>query len=381
MKNILIISKSRLARDPRVYKQILFLKETKRFRVTSAGTEPSGIEDKFVPLSGPSSVLRYLGHLRSAVQLKTGRYEEYYWSVQWVREAWEQLREGAHRFDLIIANDIPTLPLAHKLARRHDARLYLDAHEYQPLHYDSYLFNLFFRDLWESVCRTYLPTVDYMTTVCQSIADEYMKNFRVQCSVMMNLPFYEEVNPVDRQDGRIRMIHHGLAARHRHMENMIKLMSHLDSRFELDFMLVGMDTQYGRYLKSISGRNGSIRFRPPVGMREIARTISGYDVGLYLLAPGSFNQKMALPNKIFEYIQARLAIAAWPSTEMVRIIDTYGNGVYSEDFEVGQIASILNRLSDQDIMRMKHKSHAAAQELNSERTRTQLLGIVDSLLS
>jgi hypothetical protein len=220
-----------------------------------------------------------------------------------------------------------------------------------------------------------------MTTVCQSIADEYMKNFRVQCSVMMNLPFYEEVNPVDRQDGRIRMIHHGLAARHRHMENMIKLMSHLDSRFELDFMLVGMDTQYGRYLKSISGRNGSIRFRPPVGMREIARTISGYDVGLYLLAPGSFNQKMALPNKIFEYIQARLAIAAWPSTEMVRIIDTYGNGVYSEDFEVGQIASILNRLSDQDIMRMKHKSHAAAQELNSERTRTQLLGIVDSLLS
>jgi hypothetical protein len=141
-----------------------------------------------------------------------------------------------------------------------------------------------------------------MTTVCQSITDEYAKNFGVVCSVMMNLPFYEEVDPLDRKDGRIRMIHHGAAARHRHIENMIELMFQLDSRFELDFMLVGMDPKYGKYLKSISRRPSRICFRPAVQMRDIARTLSTYDIGLYLLAPRSFNQRAALPNKTFEYI-------------------------------------------------------------------------------
>ena len=90
---------------------------------------------------------------------------------------------------------------------------------------------------------------------------------------------------------------------------------------------------------------------------------------------------MALPNKIFEFIQGRLALAIWPSPEMVRIVDRYQNGVYSRDFDVKQMAQILNRLTTEDIMRMKRRSHAAANELNSEKTRTQLLEIVDSLIS
>jgi hypothetical protein len=162
---------------------------------------------------------------------------------------------------------------------------------------------------------------------------------------------------------------------------MITLMSRLDSRFELDFMLVGMDSRYGKYLKSIAHGNERIRFRPTVRMRDIARTINSYDIGLFLLPTKTFNHKVALPNKIFEFVQGRLGLVIWPSQEMVKIVDRYKNGVYSETFDVGQIAGILNSLSSEDVMKMKRKSHAAAIELNSERTRAQLLEIVDSLLT
>ncbi len=270
---------------------------------------------------------------------------------------------------------------AHRIAERHGAKLYLDAHEYQPLHYGSFLFNFFVRDYWHWICTRYLPTVDCMTTVCQGIADEYTKNFGVRCRVQMNLPFYERIEPADPVDGKIRMIHHGLAARSRHLEHMIHLMSLLEPRFELDFMLVGMDSRYGRHLQSLASRNQRIRFLHPVGMRDIPRAINPYDVGLYLLAPRSFNQRMALPNKIFEFIQGRLAIAIWPSQEMVRIVDRYQNGVYSRDFDIQQMAHALNRLTIDELAGMKRRSHAAAEELNSEKTRTQLLEIVDSLLS
>ena len=66
MKKILLISKSPLDRDPRVYKQILFLKEAGRFRITSAGLEPSGIEDRFYRIFGPASTRKDFRLIRGA---------------------------------------------------------------------------------------------------------------------------------------------------------------------------------------------------------------------------------------------------------------------------------------------------------------------------
>jgi len=177
------------------------------------------------------------------------------------------------------------------------------------------------------------------------------------------------------------MIHHGVAAKRRRMENMVELMGQLDSRFELDLMLVESDANYANRLRKIAGRNHRIRFRPPVSMQDIPLTLNEYDLGIFLLPTNSFNHRMVLPNKLFEYIQGRLALAIWPSQEMVRIVDQYQNGVYSEEFDVRQIARVLNSLTEQDIQRMKRNSHVAAKELNAEQTRKQLLGIVDSLLN
>ncbi len=197
---------------------------------------------------------------------------------------------------------------------------------------------------------------------------------------MMNLPFYCNVKPKKCAKDRIRMIHHGVAVEGRHLENMIELMDYLDERFKLDFMLTNMNSQYGNELKKIASKNTGIRFLPPVKMPDIPDFISEYDIGLYLLVPNTFNQKMALPNKIFEFIQGRLAVAIWPSQEMVKIVDKYEIGVYSQNFDVREMADILNSLTEKDINRMKKYSDIAAKELNSEQNKKQLYGIVKNLI-
>ncbi len=53
-------------------------------------------------------------------------------------------------------------------------------------------------------------------------------------------------------------------------------------------------------------------------MPEISDTISKYDIGLYMLQPNTFNQKWHCLIKFLNFIQARLAIAIWPSQEMVK---------------------------------------------------------------
>ncbi|MBK8628514.1 MAG: hypothetical protein IPN86_24075 [Saprospiraceae bacterium] len=101
-------------------------------------------------------------------------------------------------------------------------------------------------------------------------------------------------------------------------------------------------------------------------MKNIVSFISSYDMGVYILEPTNFNNGMALPNKIFEYIQARLAAAIGPSSEMKGLTENYNIGVVSHDFKSKSLANILNNLRKEDISNFKNNSNSAAKILNSE---------------
>jgi hypothetical protein len=145
-------------------------------------------------------------------------------------------------------------------------------------------------------------------------------------------------------------------------------------------MLVNNNTKYFKKLKLLSKDNKKIRFIDPVSMTKISRTINAYDIGLFLLWPGSFSYIMALPNKLFEFIQGRLAVAIWPSPEMAKIVNKFELGVISDDYTVDSMANKLNILSTTEIMHFKLKSHNAAIHLCAEKNKDLLLHTVKDLI-
>ncbi|MDZ7793216.1 MAG: hypothetical protein U5P10_05835 [Spirochaetia bacterium] len=393
MKKILIISKSNLDIDPRVYKQILFLKEA-GYYITTCGLKPSNIEDQFIKLEKRKSfsiwkkfsienvIKKIVEKIRLTIEkiyLYTKQYEKHYWNQDYVRKTLSSIRDKVDNVDLIIANDIPALPLSVKLKKWFNCNLYIDAHEYEPLHFNTKHFIKYYEGYWTYFCGKYLPHAEHMTTVCDGIANKYSEEFRVKCDVLMNTPFYADLQPNKTKNNTIKLVHHGAASRRRVLENMIYLMDQLDKRFELHFFLINMHTSYGKELKKIANENERIFFHNPVDMKTLSGTLNQFDIGLYLLTPDSFNQEMALPNKIFEFIQGRLGIAIWPSPEMKKIIDKYENGVYSEDFNIEKMSFVLNRMSKDKIDYMKKNSHLAAKELNAERTKAYLVNTVNNL--
>jgi hypothetical protein len=76
---------------------------------------------------------------------------------------------------------------------------------------------------------------------------------------------------------------------------------------------------------------------------------------------------MALPNKFFEFVQARLAVAIGPSPEMARLVRQYGFGVVSDSFDARELATRIAALTPKDIERLKHRSDSASAELNASR--------------
>lgn len=374
-KKLLIISYSPIARDPRVMRQIHALKSEYQITVVGLAPFPQIDDAEFITVS---LIPKFARKVVRALQLLSRCFESAYWQSQLVRSTENQLI--GRTFDLAIANDIVAVPVALKIAA--GSPVIFDGHEYSPREFEnSRLWRIFLQRYMTYLCTRYLPMTSSSMTVCQGIADEYRAHFHISPIVVYNSPLYQEL-PVNHTSATcIRLIHHGISARSRHLECMIDMMEYLDERFTLDLMLVNSDPAYFSELQQRASNNPKIRFRNPVPMEEISKTINIYDIGLFLLPPVNFNYRFALPNKFFEFIQARLAIAIGPSPEMAALVKEWGIGIIAEDFRPQTLADNLNALSIDQIQKMKQQSAIAAEQIHSGIVTLQLRELVKTTLA
>ena len=310
----LIICLTELHKDPRALRQINWLKDD--YQITTVGLTPSGVKGvNHLQYNSPPSAPVF-GKIKRAAQIFAGDYERIYWNTE-KTTVFEKLKNNT--FDLIIANDVEALPLAVKL-KRNKTKLLFDAHEYSPLEFEESLrWRLLQKPLNEYICVNYITRADIATTVCQTIAETYQQNFHKKFEIITNATDFVDLQPSETKQNKIRLIYHGGVSIGRQTDKQIEMMRYLDERFELNLMLVGQDS-YIESLKKLAAPFKNIRFLPPVKTNEIANFINQFDVGIYSLAPTNFNNKYALPNKLFEFIQGSLAICVAPSPEMERIV-------------------------------------------------------------
>jgi glycosyltransferase involved in cell wall biosynthesis len=360
MKNVLVLVFSNLKHDARVMRQINWLR--KMFAVTVVcfdAEETPGV--RFVRIKQTKLTIPRKALLAATLLLKAYRTaHNLFHSYRFLRN------EISGKFDLIIANDIDTLPLAFDLGK--GAPVVFDAHEYAPRHFENNrVWRIFFQPFYMHLCRQYIPKTSAMLTVGEGLASEYARTFGVKPVIISNATRYVPVQPSPVTADRIRLVHHGIANPSRRLELMVEMMDRLDERFTLDLILMTSDYASGKtreYIRAFSekaSRNPRIKVLPPVKSDDVVHTINRYDIGVFLLPPVNFNYANTLPNKLFDFIQARLGIAIGPTPEMAAIVNTYGNGVVSEAFEPADLAARLSSLTAQDVIRFKQQSALAAE--------------------
>lgn len=368
----LVICFSELHRDPRVLREIEWLRD--EYEITTVGFTPCGVEGiRHIPYASVASA-SLTGKIKRAVKSFADDFETIYWSSDKIATA-EKLDDET--FDLIIANDIDTLPLAVRLAKP-ETTVLLDAHEYAPDEFtESFRWRLLRQPLVKYLCGKYIPQVTIATTVCQGIADKYEEEFGKKFSVITNAPAYQDLQPSRTSPEKIRLIFHGMAHASRKTEKQIEMMRFLGDRFELNLMLVG-EPAYIENLKKIASGLKNVKFLPPIGTTEIASFTNQFDVGIYSLPPTNFNNQHALPNKFFEFIQARLAIVIAPSPEMARILRDFDLGLVAKDFSPQSMADAIQSLTAERIHHFKAQANRHARELSAEKNRELFLRLVKS---
>ncbi len=359
----LVLSAGNPRRDPRPNRMIRCLARDFSVTVLARGTvDLPGVRCLEIP---PYPRRRYPGKLAGVICRRLGRKYPTIWPPG-LRAIASALR--AERPELIVAHSIELLPVALAIAGGR-SRVWFDAREYYPRQAeDIWWWRTMFRPLVAGLCRDYLARADTVFTVSPGLADEYLREFGVRCHLLPSLPRPADLVPQPTDATRIRMIHHGQAAPSRRVDLMIDLMRLLPPTFSLDLMLIDRDSPHGRALQRRAADLPNVAFRPPVSLDALVPETNRYDIGLYLLPPTSFNTLHALPNKFFEFVQARLMIAIGPSPDMADFVRRYDLGVVADAFTPAALAARLRGLTVETIMAYKQRAHAAATILNSDRT-------------
>lgn len=362
---VLIVSYTRSEQEPRIVKQIAEFRRDYDVTTAGYGPAPEGVDDH-VELdpsprrSGPALIPGIFSLL-----LLLRLHGLYARLEPRDRAAYERLKDGD--WDVVVAHDAQTQYLASRLAPRHG--VLADMHEYAPKQsLPSLRWNLLDGPYFTWLCRRYVTRVAAVTTVSSGIVDEYRREFGIVSTLVVNATPYQELELGSVGDP-LRLVHSGGIAPQRRLDIMIRGVRESSAAVTLDLYLVGggpMETALLAELKALAEGDPRIRFRDPVPYRELVRTLNGYDLGLSIFPPTTFNLAWCLPNKFFDYVQARLGVIVGPSPEMARFVEEYGIGLVLPDFEPSSLAAALDAVTPEQVAGWKAASSRHVRELSGE---------------
>lgn len=379
---VLVLSFSPIERDPRVLRQISVLGKTAEVMSCGYGKSPEGVVEH---IEIPDDLQPWRPSYKKVVLLSLlGLHKRLYFGSKKVRFVTDRIPAGS--VDVIIANDAIAAPLAHALRPRKG--VHADLHEYAPRQGEDRLrWRVLVGPFMNWACRRYVTKAHSTSTVAKGIAEEYAKVYGIcEPAVVPNAAPYESQLRPTPVGAPLRIVHTGAAGRSRRIEVMIDAIAMANEQkpgtATLDVVLVPGEQRYIEELqvKARSIPGDTVRVLPPVTFDQIIPMLHGYDVGLFLCPPTTFNLKHALPNKLFEFIQARLAVVIGPSPEMERVVKKYGVGWVADGFDAEPTAKLLLSVTAEQVAEMKQASHAASSELGAEKLSAPWTEAVTNLL-
>jgi glycosyltransferase involved in cell wall biosynthesis len=360
---ILCLSFSDIRSDSRVLRQIEVLRRRGDVTTLGYGAAPDGVAQHLaIPRSLPSLPQTVPGVLQLALR----RYASVEVDAPAVRAALRAL--DGREFDIVVANEARALPLAFRVAG--SPAVWCDLHEWAPqerVHVLSW--RILIAPFMSWICGRYLPRTDAATTINDSIAALYREQYGVEVEIVRNaIPFRPELAPTPVPPDRIRLVHSGGAVPGRNIEAIIDAVDELGAPYELDLYLLKA-REGDSYWQSLTNRiaaSDRVTLHDPVAPDRLPAVLNEFDLGVFLLPPHTPNHRMMLPNKFFDFVQARIGIVFSPAVETDRLIRRHGLGLVTDGFDAASLVRALRDLRREDVERFKAAADAAARPLSSE---------------
>jgi glycosyltransferase involved in cell wall biosynthesis len=330
MTQLLILTAGEFTRDPRARRAAIVGLQTGLEVVGVSGSVTGDVPREFeaIPIErvggdNVSGALRTIG--LGGMRSSTAPIRELRGIFRLVRLLGLTLRlsRGAKRLSpaaVVHANDFDTLPAGWLIARRSGARLVYDSHEvYTSQESDPpRLFRAIVHAIEGALARR-----AHVITTGEPYAAELERSLRLcaRPTIVLNAPARVAATPPPPSEaGPLRVIYQSAMGAGRPLDDILDA-AMLTDGVTYTLRVLGVDADWLAAQIAARKIQGTVSIGDPVPPDKLIEGLWGHDVGLIINRPVSLTDALVVPNKLFEYMMAGLAVVAPNLPGLAPIVD------------------------------------------------------------
>jgi len=246
--------------------------------------------------------------------------------------------------EMLLSNDLDTLAANFAVGFLQNKKLVYDSHELFS-EIPELVHRPFVKKFWTLLEKLLLPKLKNTFTVCKSIADYYNERYATNFKVIRNLPTLKKIETskisFSSKEKKI-ILYQGALNIGRGLELIIDAMEYLDNCI----LVIAGNGDISADLQERCLNNSTkdkVQFLGKLLPNQLQKITPLANIGLSLEEDLGLNYRYALPNKIFDYIQAEIPILVSNLPEMKQIVLRYNVG---EIIELRTAKGLANQIQN-----------------------------------
>jgi glycosyltransferase involved in cell wall biosynthesis len=262
--------------------------------------------------------------------------------------------------DTFLANDLDTLPAVFLAGKLRHKKIVYDSHEYFT-EVPELVNRPKVKRIWELIERWIFPRLKSVYTVNNAIAGIYSSKYRIPVSVVRNVPSVKQSPKVPGSlpgsfSQRPILLYQGAINMGRGLEEMIRAMVLMP---DFGLLIVG-DGDIKSKLQDLVNKlqiGNRVYFAGKIPFEQLSWYTAQASLGISLEQNLGLNYYYALPNKLFDYLNAGLPVIASDLPEIRQIVEKVGFGVVVNQFDPEYLShTIKTMLHNTDLMKVWHEN-------------------------
>ena len=282
------------------------------------------------------------------------------------------------RADCICAIDLDTILPCYYVSKLKGTKRVYDAHEYFS-QLDEVVRRPNIYRFWYRIEKKMIPKFQKGYTVCESLAEEFRKNYGAGYQVIRNVPVLNE--PGEQTVAGPVVLYQGAVNKGRGLDKLVMAMKEVN----VPLWVCGVGNFIDEMKAAVqkNGLNDKIVFFGMLEPAELKEKTGQSYIAINPFEGTGLNQYLSLSNKFFDYIHAGIPQVTMNYPEYKRINDQYKIAELIDDLEPSTISKAINKLlTDKGLyLQLKQNCLVAKQHLNWQKEKDKLINFYEELFN